>query len=161
MTSVEIAAKMEADAITFYREAAEKARNPVGKKMFLSIAEDEKGHLTMLKNALQVCELKITEAQPIKAVRTIFEEMKESMMQRVEATKDELEAFRIAMDMEKQGMEFYRKALAEAPSEKEKCLFERLIKEEEQHFKIFSETYAFMTDTGNWYMWDEHSIVEG
>ncbi len=161
MTSVEIAAKMEADAIKFYREGAEKTRNPVGKKMFLSIAEDEKGHLQMLRSALEVCELKITEAHPIKAVRTIFEEMKDSMMQRVEATNDELEAFRIAMEMEKEGIEFYRKALAEAQSEKEKCLFERLIQEEEEHFKIFSETYEFMTDTGNWYMWDEHSIVEG
>ncbi|HSB51346.1 MAG TPA: ferritin family protein [Dissulfurispiraceae bacterium] len=161
MTSVEIAAKMEADAIKFYREGAEKTRNPVGKKMFLSIAEDEKGHLQMLRSALEVCDLKITEAHPIKTVRTIFEEMKDSMMQRVEATTDELEAFRIAMEMEKEGIEFYRAALAETQSEKEKCLFERLIQEEEEHFKIFSETYEFMTDTGNWYMWDEHSIVEG
>ncbi|MGE5239059.1 MAG: ferritin family protein [Chloroflexota bacterium] len=161
MTSVEIAAKMEADAIKFYREGAEKTRNPVGKKMFLSIAEDEKGHLQMLRSALEVCDLKITEAHPIKTVRTIFEEMKDSMMQRVEATTDELEAFRIAMEMEKEGIEFYRTALAETQSEKEKCLFERLIQEEEEHFKIFSETYEFMTDTGNWYMWDEHSIVEG
>jgi rubrerythrin len=37
MNAVEIAIKMETDAIKFYREAAEKTKHPVGKKMFLSI----------------------------------------------------------------------------------------------------------------------------
>ncbi|MFA5354928.1 MAG: ferritin family protein, partial [Thermodesulfovibrionales bacterium] len=40
-----MAIKMETDAIGFYREAAEKVLHPVGKKMFLSVAEDEKRHL--------------------------------------------------------------------------------------------------------------------
>jgi len=83
------------------------------------------------------------------------------MMHRVEASDDELEAFKIAMHMEKDGIEFYRKAMNEAASEKEKALFQRLIVEEEHHYDIFSETYSFLSDTGNWFMWDEHSIVEG
>lgn len=43
MNAIEIAIKMEKDAIDFYKEAAEKTRHPVGKKMFLSVTEDEKG----------------------------------------------------------------------------------------------------------------------
>jgi len=45
MKSVELALKMETDAVKFYTEAAEKVSHPVGKKMFLSIAEDEKNHI--------------------------------------------------------------------------------------------------------------------
>ena len=37
----------------------------------------------------------------------------------------------------------------------------RLVKEEQQHYDVFANTYSFMSDTGNWFMWDEHSIVEG
>jgi len=87
--------------------------------------------------------------------------MKDQMMERLKAEEDELEAFRIAMEMEKEGIEFYKKVKDEVNTEKEKKLFERLIYEEEQHYKIFSETYTFLKDTGNWFMWKELSIVEG
>jgi rubrerythrin len=87
--------------------------------------------------------------------------MKEAMMKRVEATQDELEAFKIAMQMEKEGVEFYKKAAAEAKTEKESSLFDRLVKEEQQHYDIFANTYFFLSDTGSWFMWEEHSIVDG
>jgi rubrerythrin len=65
------------------------------------------------------------------------------------------------MQMEKEGVEFYKKAEAEAPTEIERALFMRLVKEEQQHYDVFANTYSFMSDTGNWFMWDERSIVEG
>ncbi|GAB5047408.1 ferritin family protein [Thermodesulfovibrio sp. TK110] len=161
MKSIEIALKMETDAVKFYAEAAEKVSHPVGKKMFLTIAEDEKNHIKMIEEVLKGLELTIREANPIKTVKTIFEEMKNQMMERIKAQTDDLEAFRIAMQMEKEGIEFYKKIKQEVNTEKEKKLFERLIYEEEQHHKIFSETYNFLSDTGNWFMWKEFSIVEG
>lgn len=161
MNSIEIAVKMETDAIRFYKEAAGKTVNPVGKKMFLSIMEDEKRHLDILSRILKGLDMKIADASPMKAVHSVFEEMKNEMMVRVAATSDEMEAFKIAMDMEKEGVDFYKKNSSEAPSEKERALFKCLAGEEEQHYAIFSNTYNFMIDTGNWFMWEEHSIVEG
>jgi rubrerythrin len=161
MNAVEIAIKMETDAIKFYKEAAEKCNHAVGKKMFLSIVEDEKRHLDMLSELFKGLDITIHTVSPMKNVKTIFEEMKHEMMERIEATKDELEAFKIAADMEKHGVEFYKKAASEAPTEKEKKLFERLVHEEEQHYTVFANTYFFMSDTGNWFMWEEHSIVDG
>jgi rubrerythrin len=161
MNAIEIAIKMEKDAIDFYKEAAEKTTHPVGKKMFLSITEDEKRHLQMLSQIFKEVGVKIDEVSPMKNMKTVFASMKDSMMQKIAATRDELEAFKIAMQMEKEGIEFYRKTEAGVQKEKEKALFARLIKEEEQHYAIFSNTYNFMIDTGNWFMWEEHGIVEG
>ncbi|HHW20484.1 MAG TPA: ferritin family protein [Thermodesulfovibrio thiophilus] len=161
MKSVELALKMETDAVKFYTEAAEKVSHPVGKKMFLSIAEDEKNHIKMIEEVLKGLELTYIEANPVKTMKTIFEEMKDNLMERIQAQTDDLEAFKIAMEMEKEGVEFYKKVFNEVNTEKEKKLFERLIYEEKQHYKIFSETYNFMKDTGNWFMWKEFSIVEG
>ncbi len=161
MNAIEIAIKMEKDAIDFYTKAAEKTKHPIGKKMFQSVTEDEKRHLQMLSQIFREVDIKMDEVSPMRNIKTIFESMRDSMLERVEATKDELEAFRIAMQMEKEGIEFYKNFQTEAVKQKEKALFERLIKEEEQHYDIFSNTYNFMTDTGNWFMWDEHSIVDG
>jgi rubrerythrin len=161
MNAIEIAIKMEKDAIGFYKEAAEKIKNPIGKKMFLSIAEDEKRHLQMLSQIFKEVDITIDEVSPMGNIKTIFETMKNSMLEKVVATNNELEAFKVAMQMEQEGVEFYKKAEAEALKEKEKALFKRLIKEEKEHFSIFANTYSFMVDTGNWFMWSEHSIVEG
>lgn len=161
MKAVEIAIKMETDAIRFYNEAAEKTAHPVGKKMFLSVADDEKRHLAMLSDIFRGKDIIINTINPKDNIRTVFTTMKDEMMRRVEASDDELEAFNIAMQMEKDGIEFYRKAKLGAGSDLERSLFERLIVEEAHHYDIFAETYSFLLDTGNWFMWDERSIVEG
>jgi len=161
MNAIEVSIKMEADAIKFYTEAAEKTKNPVGKKMFLSIVEDEKRHLETLSQIFKGLNIRPEHVSPMENIITVFESLKDDMMQRVKATMNELDAFKIAMHMEKEGIEFYRKAASGAQTEKEKALFERLIKEEQEHYNIFANTYFFLSDTGSWFMWEEHSIVDG
>jgi rubrerythrin len=161
MDALEMAMKMETDAITFYTEAARRMKYPAGKKMFLAITEDEKRHLELISRIIKGLAVTHKDVSPMKNVKTIFESLKDELMEKVEATVDELEAFKIAMQMEKEGKEFYQKTLAHAKPGKEKELLERLIKEEEQHYAIFANTYEFLSDTGNWFMWDERGIVEG
>ena len=88
---------------------------------------------------------------------TLQDQMRESTA----CSLDEMEVFKIAMDMEKECVDFYNKHAAEATDEKEKALFEKLAQEEEEHYRVFSNTHSYLDDTGNWFMWDDHSIVEG
>jgi rubrerythrin len=161
MNAIEVSIKMETDAIAYYSEAAERTEHPVGKKMFLSIINDEKRHLKMLEDLFKGLDITIKDVSPMKEVKTVFEQHRDEMKERIPATTNEMEALKVAMGMEKEGIEFYKKAAAEAKTDKEKALFERLSKEEEQHYQIFANTHFFMSDTGSWYMWEEHSIVEG
>jgi len=161
MDALELALKMETDAISFYTEAARKTRYPAGKKMFQTITEDEKRHLDMISRIIKGLGVTHTDVSPLQNVRTVFAALKDEMMQKVEATTDELEAFKIAMTMEREGKAFYEKAISQVKTEKEKALFERLIREEQQHYEIFANTYQFLSDTGNWFMWEERGIVEG
>ncbi|HXY62219.1 MAG TPA: ferritin family protein [Nitrospirota bacterium] len=161
MNALEMAMKMEKDAILFYTEAEGKTKYPAGKKMFHSVAEDEKRHLEMISQIIKGLQITHKDVSPLKTVKSVFETMKDQMMKKIEVTEDELEAFKIAMQMEKEGMAFYKKSLAESKKEKERALLERLIREEQQHYDLFSNTYEFLSDTGNWFMWDERGIVEG
>jgi rubrerythrin len=161
MDALEIAVKMEQDAISFYTEAAQKTKYPVGKKMFQTITEDEKRHLEMITEVIKGLQVTHADVNPMKNVKTVFESMKNDLMKKVEVTSDELEAFKIAMTMEKEGKEFYQKTLVQAKSDKERALLTRLIQEEEKHYEIFANTYEFLSNTGNWFMWEERGIVEG
>jgi rubrerythrin len=161
MNALEVARKMETDAIRFYTEAAGKTKYEAGKKMFLSITEDEKRHLELISQLIKGMNITLQDVSPMKRVKTVFESMKSDMMKKVAASKDELDAFKIAMEMEKEGEKFYQQSHDAAKSDKEKALFKRLIEEERQHYQIFANTYSHLSDTGNWFLWEERGVIEG
>ncbi|TAN43351.1 MAG: DUF2202 domain-containing protein [Nitrospirae bacterium] len=161
MNAIEMALKMEQEAIEFYKQCAEKTTNPVGKKMFLSIVEDEMYHAA--------CALQVQKGQTFSPARTtpaedmkkLFDQNKDALLQQVVATADELEALKVGMKMEEDAINFYKKVAGEAANAQEKAFFDCLIADEEEHYKIFKNTYTFLEDTGNWFMWEQQGIVEG
>jgi rubrerythrin len=161
MNAVEMAIKMKEDAITYYRDAADKCGHPAGKKMFLVILEDEKHHLESLNQMVKDMEIDMTKLSPIENIKTSLKPLQDEMRTSAACSLDEMEVFKIAMDMEQECVEFYKKHAAEARDEKEKALFKKLAQEEEEHFRVFSNTHSYLDDTGNWFMWEDHSIVEG
>jgi len=161
MDALELAVNMGKDAISFYTEAAKKTKSPAGKKMFQTITLDEMRHLEMITQIINGLNITHKDVSPMENVKTVFASMKDEMMKKIEATSDELEAFKIAMNMEKEGVEFYKKTLAGSKKEKERALLELLIQEEKQHYDLFANTYQFLASTGNWFLWEERGIVEG
>ncbi|GBE00733.1 putative trifunctional 2-polyprenylphenol hydroxylase/glutamate synthase subunit beta/ferritin domain-containing protein [bacterium BMS3Bbin06] len=158
--AVEMARRMETDAIRFYKGASRKTSHPFGKKMFEGFTRDETRHLGMLDDIIKGLDIDLN-VESTGNIRTVFSELRDQMMQRIEATTDEKEAIKVALEMEKKGYNYYLKAADEAPEGQEKRLFEILSGEEEMHYQLLSNTYAFLEDTGNWFMWKELSIVEG
>lgn len=161
MNALEIAVTMKKDAIKFYQEAADRCGHPAGKKMFLVILEDEKQHLKRLNQMMNDMKIDVQKLSPIENIKTSLESLKDEMRVSTACSLDEMEVFKIAMDMEKECVDFYKKQAEEANDEEIKTFFERLAQEEEEHFRVFANTHSYLDDTGNWFMWEDHSIVEG
>jgi rubrerythrin len=159
--AVATAIKMETDAIAFYDDAANKTQHLFGREMFKGFVKDEKRHLAMLQNLFKGLGLKEDFASPKAEIKTVFSMLRDKMMQRAAAIQSEMDAIKIALDMEKAGFDFYKKAADSAPSPEEKKLFERLTIEENDHFSILNETYTFLENTGQWFMYEERGILEG
>jgi rubrerythrin len=159
--AIETAIKMETDAMAFYAEAEKKSSHPFGKEMFKGFIKDETRHLKMLKSILEGLDIEMTSVRPADTIKTVFSELKDEMMERVKALDDEMDAVKIALQFEKEGFDFYKKAAESAPTELEKKLFNLLAEEEEDHYRILNETFNFLDNTGHWYMYEERGIVEG
>lgn len=159
--AVETAIKMETDAIAFYEEAAGKCSHPFAREMFKGFIKDETRHLKMLREIFSKQDVTIEFTSPKENIRTVFSMLKDKMMERVKALDNEMEAVGIALTFEKEGFDFYSKAAAQACSAEEKMLFERLVAEENEHYTILLETYSFLNNTGQWYMYEERGILEG
>jgi len=160
-SAVQTAFKMETDAIKFYTEATGKTSHPLGKRIFESFIEDEKRHLKILDDILKNMNIELSVVNREKEIQTIFSELREQMRQRVTATTDEIQAVGIALDFEKEGYNFYQKAALEATDDREKKLFEVLTIEEKRHYELLENTHRYLKDTGDWFMWDEHGMLEG
>lgn len=161
MNAIEVAIQLKSKAIEYYKKALIGCRNPSGKRMFEVILKDEEHHLESLQNLLNNIKVDIDKLKPIKNVKDAFESLKYDMRVRKACSLDDVEAFRIAMDMERECLDFFRKQAAKSNSDYERTLLTKIAHEEEEHFKIFANTYDFLNDTGNWFMWEDHSIVEG
>jgi rubrerythrin len=158
--AIETAIRMETDAISFYREASKKTHHPAGKRMFESFIKDEERHLRYLGDILNGLDIE-PRIESAGNVRTIFSDLKGQMMERISVTADEKEAIKLALDMEKKGYDYYKESVERIDDPKAKKLFEVLTAEEQRHYEILNNTYSFLEDTGNWFMWEEMSIVEG
>jgi rubrerythrin len=161
MNALEIAVKMENDAVEFYKKCAEKTGSAIGKKMFLSIADDEQYHAACAMDVLKGKKFKPPATSPKQDMKSIYEQSKAELLQKASADASDIEALNIALKMEKEGYEFYKKSAEAATSAEEKALFECLASDEQEHFTIFQNTCSLLSDTSNWFMWEERVIYEG
>ncbi|GAH36240.1 unnamed protein product, partial [marine sediment metagenome] len=123
--TIRTAIKMEKNGIDFYHKAEEKTSYSLAKKMFLSFAEDEKRHLTVLKEILT--DLKFSDfdqffaEKPGQKIENIFEEARSEIKEKIAASPDELEALKIGIDMELESVEFYQTALEKSEDNHQKA----------------------------------------
>jgi len=162
MNAMTIAMKTEMDAIAFYREAAQRTGNPLGKKMFLSIVRDEQSHLEDFRRIVDRLHLRVGNGgRGTKKMKSVFDAGSDALMGQIRAATDEMEVFKLAIQMEKERIIFYEYLSRRAKTSREKTLFKRLFKEEQRHYAEFSNAYFFLSNAHNWFMWEEHSIADG
>ncbi len=160
-----LAVKMETDGIKFYTKAGRSVKSPSGKIMFRSLASDEENHLRILSAIIKdLFDQELDEAfegNPVSRVRSVFEKNKVLLEKRLKADPGEAEALDLAMKMEDEGYKLYLGAARKARGSREKALFERLAAEEQQHYRMLENALAFLNDTGNWFIYEEHALMDG
>ncbi len=158
--AIEIAVKMEKDAIDFYREALSRTEHPTAIKMFDHFVKVELKHLRMLKDLVQKIDPKAKLTFPDGDIETVFSKGKQEMINRMDVTTDELEAIRLAADMEREGYDFYKDHTEKSESDDERELFKILAAQEEAHFNLLEKGYRHMKDTGKWFTWEDIGLSE-
>ncbi|MQY59712.1 MAG: hypothetical protein GH144_08960 [Clostridia bacterium] len=163
--TIRTAIEMEKNGIDFYHKAEEKTSYPLAKKMFLSFAEDEKRHLTVLKEILT--DLKFSDfdrffgEQPRQKIENIFKEARNEIKERITANPDELEALKIGIDMELESVQFYQTALEKSEDNHQKAFLRKLVEEEKEHLQLLQNTHSYLKNSGDWFLWEEKALLDG
>jgi rubrerythrin len=141
-----------------YQQAADKAENPEVRTMFRSMAEEEKIKLESLG---PVVRRSGGAGSTTRRMISAFEKRERTLLNKIGAETDEVEALQVAMEIETESIRLYEKLLPEIKTPGQKEIISRLIREEQQRYATFENTCLFLSDPAGWYMWNERSFVDG
>jgi rubrerythrin len=151
-TSIEF----ETQVSKLYRDAMEKSADPVGKRIFGVLAEEELKHLNYLESRLD--ELRRTGAITSEDLDTALpsEQMIREgigMLETRMTPKDkgsELQMLGKALEVERDTTEFYRRMARELSDEGQK-MFARFVEIEEGHLAIVQAEIDYLNRAGYWF----------
>ena len=149
MNILEVAIAMEVDLEKYYlKQAKVNKGNPLN-KVFTMLAKDEEEHANILRSKSKELSYDLKTSETLVESKKIFKGMKDFEME-IKDLPSQLDSFRMALDMEKKSIVAYEKLLAETKDEKAKGLFEFLIKQEKEHFKLIEQLVIHLTRPEEW-----------
>jgi rubrerythrin len=167
LNALEVALNNEKREREFYLKHAKRTKNPLGKKMFQQIGDDELEHYERLKQLHQKWEgqKKWPETVPLKVKDTVVKNILLDFVKKVDMTAkgdtDDLEAVRTALDFEAKGAKFYAELRDSVSDPKEKQFFDLLSKMENEHYLSLKDTEEYFIDPASWYRKVEHHTLDG
>jgi rubrerythrin len=167
LTALEVALNNESREREFYLKNAKRTKNPLGKKMFQQIGDDELEHYERLKELHQKWskQQKWPETVPLKVKDTIVKDILLEFVKKVDTTakgdSDDLEAVRTAIDFEARGAKYYAELRDSISDPKEKQFFDLLARMENEHYISLKDTEEYFIDPASWYRKVEHHTLDG
>jgi len=156
--ALQIALETERSGVNFYLSAAETAAHPSAKSTFFKLAEEEKRHLheleqeweQLIKKEKNILKAPVFLHFDYDALKKIFP-AREDLKKRLTENLDEKSALTLAMEMEKESYNFFKKYAQKFNDTKGKEIFLKFAAEEQDHYSTIRREYEALT---------EHSSVE-
>ena len=163
------ALEMEETGRGFYEEAAKQSGNAIVQKTFRFLADNELLHMENIRRFYRGLQEKgafpavdIREFGPARGeALSLFSSSIRELKEKVKRSDKDSEALKFAMDLENKGYRHYEKMLKEARDGRLVELLNFLLAEEKQHYEALSELHSYLTDSANWYMYEEGSFPQG
>ena len=148
MRTFEAAMRMELDGCAFYRERAEKMKQPALRRILLEIAEDELKHFALfeaLRDGRAVEYDGSTKTQIVRTLKCVYTELRASG-EAFYFGDDAAAVWAQARDLERQAETYYRQQafLAAKPNERE--ALNKIADEEYRHRVVLEQVLEFLED---------------
>lgn len=165
--AIEIALKNEQRERDFYLKQSEISGDPLGRKMFATMAEEEEEHARYLQELHDKLQSKGEWPEDISAVINktnvgkVLDELTDKVNPSNTATADDKEAIRIAIGFENEAYKFYKNLIKQAGNASEKQLFEILADLELEHMNSLKETLLYFESPADWFAIQEKPTLDG
>ncbi len=156
--AIKTAIQMEKDGYSFYKKASAQTSSEMGRDIFESLAKDEQLHLEVFQ---KLFEDKIEKSEWNNLVNSskkyaeidIFpQDLKQ--LEGANPDTNELDALEIAMDSEKNAIDYYGDIKEKSKEEIIRQIFNEIFEQEKNHYSILQEEFDHLSKTGYWYELD-------
>ena len=164
---LQLAVRMEIEGKEFYQQASQKSSNKLAKDLFQHLANEEEIHRKKFEGIYDA--LKKGQNWPDveppsekgQRLKSLFSEATKAMGSKIAVAKSELEAIKIAMDMEIKSYNLYHSRSEESTLPVEKRFYETLAGEERGHHLALIDSYDYLSDPAGWFTKSEHWSLDG
>ncbi len=136
------------------------------REVFHSLVNDETGHLRVLQAEYAAVQgdgrwLPAASTLPTLARELTLFPKGPSAAAKAAASAGDLEALKLAMDIEQKGYDLYVQAAQETADSDGQALYRRLAKAESLHYRALQDAYGFLTHPEHWFDDEEKPMFEG
>lgn len=149
---------MEKDGYSFYMKAAAQTDSNMGRTIFESLASDEQNHLNIFQ---KMFEDKVGQSEWNDLINSskkyanipIFPtDLNDAPGMDPDST--ELDALRMAMDSEKEAIDYYGKIKENLDSQEVKNVIDEIIEQEKNHYSLLEKEFNHINTAGYWFEFD-------
>ena len=153
--AIKTAIQMEKDGYSFYKKAAAQTTSEMGRSIFESIANDELLHLDIFEKMFKDIVGKDEWNDLVKSSKkyTNINVFPKDLKEAKDANPDvsEIDALRIAMDGEKEAIDYYTKIRNNLTDGQVREIIDEIIEQEKNHYRIFEGEFNHINSTGYWF----------
>jgi rubrerythrin len=157
INDLKFAIDMELEGEKYYRQQAQINKDNSLYTVCLMMADEEKEHANILSEMAKEQAYKLSDTHSLSKAKGIFNGIQD-IKSDVKDIMSQLDFYRVATENEKKSMDLYTKYLNEVSDQKEKELFEYLIRQEKQHYEILEELASLLQQAEEWVEFAEFGI---
>lgn len=149
MKMIEFAIQMEDEGEKYYQDQAALNQNiPLG-RVFEKLAEAEGRHAALLRNRVGGAQYTLFDDPLLSESKIIFAGMK-AYSHEIFAQPGQLEAYRLAVDLEQRSVDLYLAMKEDAKSPADRELLDWLIRQEKDHLALFDQLEVMLNRPVEW-----------
>lgn len=154
-----MALTLESDLGKYYKKHADLNKDNSLCVIFSLLSKEEENHAALLKSKVDNLSYVLEESTLLSESKQIFKKL-DNFKSDIASVPSQLEAYRMALDMEIKSYNLYQNLLAEAADDKSKEIFDYLLKQEDNHRIILEELIKLVTRPEEWVESAEFGIRE-
>ena len=158
--ALQTALDFEQKGCDIYKETAEKTSNPIVKKTFSYLAEQEVNHIEEIKEYIEQNKIEL-KGDKLEDTKKFFSMTMKDFKEKTELSDDDLKAHETALELEQKSYDFYKEQHDKTKDEEAKKFFKFLMEQENAHYELIQKAYDYIKDPVGFYSEEEAWTVDG
>ena len=154
------ALEMERKGKQIYEATAAKTTNPIVKRTFTYLAQQEVNHIEEIAEYLSSKGIQL-KGDTVNKTAEFFTMTISKFKEKTELSKDDIKAHETSMELEQSAFNFYKQQHDKTDNPEIKKFFKWLMQQENAHYELVRRSYEYIQDPQGFFAAEEDWFFEG